>query len=782
MTPLERKKIMDTLQEEFNLYKSAGSTLLQAGRITPKEYYKGVRDKGIQLNILGENEYPTTLPGYVEPIFRVTGATLGAVAGSILGAPGGPAGTLAGASAGAGVGGGAATLAFQEFSEFLNPDLPVMPFAEKVKISENAATVDAVGTLAIGGVGNIMGNILRRGGSLSQRGYNKLKNLSDEQLTKLSNKVPERKTGILEKLFVSQTQGLKKEADEVAKSLEKEGFEPYVAQLGGGAVQGLYSGAGRFPILGRPVAEKAVDYSKALTNRFQKGAVRINESNKSEILNPILGRQIFKVDSKGKINRVIGNQADEQNQVAATAIAGLLRNIKQESAKKAQFYKEFDEGFAGINSEAIKNKFKNKELYELNTQNPLIKAADEPQFNSGNELFKSFKGVMTRSGLKDINNSTPTTLQKFHTELRKEISSFNSKIKVGQAGTQIVDTNAETVRNGLRGLMNDFEKSLVGVTTTKGDSLGNLLSRANSQNERFNALLRRNSDVVAYSGANSDLIKVIGKQDADAVLNDAGLSFAVKSPNKLKNKFDLLNDTYKTPGEQIMLRRALGQEEYKKLVDQEMTDIFEDGLANVINKTGTFDDVKFNNLVGVTNATNGVLLRKKLELAYGKQKGTQVFKSLGNIGNILKKFPDHPNISSMIARRQALMSASTGLGASALGVGAFATGGMVTGVMTIGMMYGLLKLLSKPYGASLIAQAQKNTAAGFAAGNRVLDEISTAGGQIGKFQASKERILQLLDPEKYRLYKEGLRQTGLETYSDEFLPSQKTNVYGDIRR
>ena len=69
-----------------------------------------------------------------------------------------------------------------------------------------------------------------------------------------------------------------------------------------------------------------------------------------------------------------------------------------------------------------------------------------------------------------------------------------------------------------------------------------------------------------------------------------------------------------------MLRKAIGQDEYRKLIDQEVTDIFEDGLAKVINKTGTFDDVKFNDLVGVTNPANGVLLKKKLELAYGKQK------------------------------------------------------------------------------------------------------------------------------------------------------------------
>ena len=782
MTPLERKKLMDTLQEEFNLYKSAGSTLLQAGRITPKEYYKGVRDKGIELNIIGEDEYPTTLPGYVEPVFRVTGATLGAIAGGILGLPGGPIGSLAGASAGAGAGGGAATLAFQNFSEFLNPDLPVMPFSEKVKVSENAATVDAVGTLAIGGVGNIMGNILRRGGSLSQRGYNKLKDLSDEQLTKLSNKVPERRTGILEKLFVSRTQSLKKEADDIAKSLEKEGFEPFVAQLAGPSVQGLYSGAGRFPIIGGPVAEKAKSYTKALTDRFQKGALRINERNQSELLNPILGRQVFKVDSKGKINRVIGNQADDQNEVASTAIAALLRNIKQESAKKAQFYKEFDEGFAGATNETVKNKFANPNLYVANNDNPLFKAANAPQFNSGREFNKSLKGILSRSGLKDINNASPVVLQKFHTELRKEIASFNSRIRVGQAGTQVVDTNAETVRNGLRGLMDDFEKSLIDIPATKGNNLGQLLQRANSQNERFNALLRRNPEVIAYSGANSDLIKVIGKQEADAILNDAGLSFATKSTAKLKNKFDLLNTTYKTPGEQIMLRKSIGQDEYRKLIDQEVTDIFEDGLAKVINKTGTFDDVKFNDLVGVTNPANGVLLKKKLELAYGKQKGTQVFNSLGNIGNILKRFPDHPNMSSMIARRQAMMSASAGLGASALGVGAFATGGVVGGVMTIGAMYGLLKLLSKPYGASLIKEAQKNTAAGYAAANRVLDEMSSAGGQIGKFQGAKERVLALLDPERYRLYKEGLRQAGLETYSDEFLPSQRSDFYGDVAR
>ena len=56
MTPLERKKIQDRIQQEFNMYKSAGSTLLQTGKIDAPEYYERVRNKGIKLGLIGEDE------------------------------------------------------------------------------------------------------------------------------------------------------------------------------------------------------------------------------------------------------------------------------------------------------------------------------------------------------------------------------------------------------------------------------------------------------------------------------------------------------------------------------------------------------------------------------------------------------------------------------------------------------------------------------------------------------------------------------------------------------
>ena len=133
MDLLERKKRQDIIQGEFNNYKRAGSTLLQAGRIDAKKYYANVRNKGIQLGLLTENDYPTDLPASIEPIMRIGGATIGAVLGGAAGLAG-RQNPLTSASVGAGLGGAAATAGYRELAELLNPDLPLAPIGKKISV------------------------------------------------------------------------------------------------------------------------------------------------------------------------------------------------------------------------------------------------------------------------------------------------------------------------------------------------------------------------------------------------------------------------------------------------------------------------------------------------------------------------------------------------------------------------------------------------------------------------------------------------------------------------
>ena len=181
MDLLERKKLEDSIQEEFNNYKRAGSTLLQANRIDAKKYYANVRNKGIQLGLLTENDYPTDLPSWAEPVMRVTGATLGAVAGGAVGIAGKQR-PLMSASVGAGLGGAAATGAYRELAELLNPDLPLAPIGKKMSDVGIAGAIDFGGTMVVGGLFNGVGALLGKGKQISQRGVQNLGNKSNEAL------------------------------------------------------------------------------------------------------------------------------------------------------------------------------------------------------------------------------------------------------------------------------------------------------------------------------------------------------------------------------------------------------------------------------------------------------------------------------------------------------------------------------------------------------------------------------------------------------------------------
>ena len=134
LTPLQRQQRKNAIQEAFNEYKSVGTTLMQMGKIEPEEYYSRVRNRGIQFGIIQPNEYPDALPGFVEPVFRITGAT----AGAIIMSPGG----LVGMAKGAGLGGAAATAVYQQFAEFFSDDMPMKPLSQKAKEVGMAGAVD----------------------------------------------------------------------------------------------------------------------------------------------------------------------------------------------------------------------------------------------------------------------------------------------------------------------------------------------------------------------------------------------------------------------------------------------------------------------------------------------------------------------------------------------------------------------------------------------------------------------------------------------------------------
>jgi len=74
-------KQMQEIKNLFDAHKITGARLLQEGRISTEEYYKNTRDAGIKLGIIGEDEYPNDLPGWLQPTLEISGAVVGGIGG-----------------------------------------------------------------------------------------------------------------------------------------------------------------------------------------------------------------------------------------------------------------------------------------------------------------------------------------------------------------------------------------------------------------------------------------------------------------------------------------------------------------------------------------------------------------------------------------------------------------------------------------------------------------------------------------------------------------------------
>ncbi len=293
------KKKEDTKQA-FEQIKADGSRLLKEGRIDAKTYYAKTRQAGIELGIIGENDYPGRLPKWVEPTLEIIGGTAGFIGGTIL-SGGNP---LVGA---AGAGGGVATasLGVDYLGDLLAPDMPSPTAKERITDAALTGTIDAGLTAALPLVGKAASSSVRKA---IQGG----RNIKDKASGLLAQNTPsaEQSTGLL-----SKAMGITDEAAENARILGNEGIELSLGQASTSPfLQGAYNLSSRMPLAGKPgqqqLAKSYEQVEGALRRRVGPSARRapMSESERSTLIQN-KGLESFS-DARG-IYKSVYDKADE---------------------------------------------------------------------------------------------------------------------------------------------------------------------------------------------------------------------------------------------------------------------------------------------------------------------------------------------------------------------------------------------------------------------------------------------------------------------------------------
>tara|TARA_R100001460_G_scaffold86173_1_gene127613 strand:+ start:1258 stop:3237 length:1980 start_codon:yes stop_codon:yes gene_type:complete len=263
-------------QKIFEELKADGFKLLQEGKIDELTYNTKVRDAGVELGLIGPNEYPGRLPGFVEPALEIAGG----ISGAIAGIPGG----LPGIAAGAGIGAGGGSLLTDFIGDVVSPNMPSPSAGQRTKDALLTGTIDAGLTAAAPGAGKLLSSTIREGISGS-------KNIISKGANKLAGAVPStsQRVGFAEKAL-----GITDDAAKKAELLGKEGIELSLGQASSSPfVRGAYDLSNRMPLAGKPGQAQLKNVfeqvNKALDKRISPSAKLrpLTESERSDLIKEV---------------------------------------------------------------------------------------------------------------------------------------------------------------------------------------------------------------------------------------------------------------------------------------------------------------------------------------------------------------------------------------------------------------------------------------------------------------------------------------------------------------
>ena len=776
MDLLERKKQQDLIQEEFNNYKRAGSTLLQAKRIDAKKYYANVRNKGIKLGLLTEDDYPTDLPNVVEPLMRIGGATIGAIAGTALS-------PVLGSAAGAGAGGAGATALYREMAELLNPDLPLAPIGKKFRDAGLAGLVDFGGTLIIGGVLNQGGKLLRDSAKISARGAGNLGNKSAEELKKIGANIRP-KIGFLQRMFTSKQAELDGLVKKTMTEMEEQGLTPYMGAMSPEIVKSYFEAAGVMPLFGSPIRNLFTTQIDELITRLVSGVKKDIRLGRMEGKSPLLspgsfirqGNQIVKNPARDKFgNEIMGdntgaafinlveknlNALIKNKKEAYGAFNKSINNVKNISATSKVSFKDELEGTAkqlslresfGIAKNGSKGGFG---IFRQQGEREASVAVQEmKQYMSPNDKKYLLKNVK----FTDKGNITGKNLHQLHSNIRDSLSIIQKK-----QGANIEIASPITLAR-LRDAKAVVEGSLR-MAGPKGNQAFKQLKTAQvfGQNLRNEAQVNKpaldlmGSENIFKSLADETLYQVPSISMKQAIANKASLGNLIDKyyKNNSVKAQDYLKKTLDSSS------KMKGQ--YKAMVTQELDDIFYNTVFTKTNLGKSFKSTipELRKALGLGEKNS--LLRTKMNAAYGEKEATRIFTELPKIANVMEKYIiTNPNMSNFVVRN-AVLSGSIGVGA--IGALSFGLGGYLGTAVSMGAMYGITRFLAQPYAKQLVntSLTQSATAAGRDATKRIGDEISKFSRVSAKFNQAKEEALSKANPEAYKKLMKMMQQAGLK--------------------
>ena len=711
------------INDAFNAYKQRGSYLLQKGKITEEQYFKQVRNMGVQLELIGADEYPDELGEYIKPTLSITGATIGGILPLISkAAMFHPLGRAAGlltqggkllieSSIGAGVGAAAAEPAYRGIQEFAAPE--AIPLAEAEEVAKAALEEGAItGALSVG-----LGAAFAGAG----QGFKMLKTANSKQVERLASIGAERKTAALnkaEQLKGKFTDYFKKNpifAQEVARMAKKEGIEVPNVVIAGDKIAGIANTFAVTPLFGRPLQEAYKKIGDQAAKRVIEG-VKNNETP-GQIRNALTTAYEKRPDGKiylkpGAQKYIEGvskqygglekGQATLNKQLLATQSA--MHTLSRLNNKVLNDTK--------VINEQLKPLFRNDTKVSLENFAPLYRQLSADKQLPG--LDAATKAALKPLLKKGVNQVTGQQFKKIKDTIDNDLVKL-----AGKSANSAKIKNFEDAVEVLR------RRDLAGQTVNQ-----QVFLQATNAFVKNSAIRKEYIDIADNSGilnvlenqirqGNKEYIDDIMKQNGYLVTDDIGQvrtltgesvdkirQRAIQNSKKATNEDDVIKLIQSAePSAHTNLKQLVGEPTYNKLALAEVNEVVNRNIFKVLNgenPTATLAAFK-NDILEIGPSLEQVIKNGNFNFSY---------KEMNEVAEVLSLIAADPKVSTFIARNMTLNLANgNAMGAVASVTGAGSLLGGATAVMGTSALFAFNYYMAQPAGKAVFKEFIKSTGA-----------------------------------------------------------------------